>query len=415
MPGLKRYVYLRIARTALYVIYVCRRFKHALKKLPHNRKSIVFYLENENLYRQDDGMGRYAYVLLNKFSQSGYNVYLYKNVDTFRKYLDLGKYGRFIYSIQNLKMISKIPEQLSVPETQFAFDTINTPLLDKKWRKLIYVNICEPTLCQVGKVIWIPYSFHPIAYKNGITKRIKKLRSNSRKLRIIFVGNSVAKGYGLKKLKDWYNKLTRYEGIQAVLEINDKVKNVKNFSKFREDIKKGSYLNECRLLRTDHAMKLSIRNYWDIISRSDFFLALSGTDYPMCHNAIESMAVGTIPIMGYGEWFFPPLEHGKNAVIYSDKEDMKAKIRDVLNMDDQTIQKMRRNVIDYYDKHLSGESFVNKVEANHDKVMTLMLHPRLVCTPQEDEAGKQFMRELTGQLNDMTNMSGNLEKAGSHV
>ncbi len=411
--GLKQRVYSKLARAALYFIYLGRRFKNALKRLPPHRKAIVFYIENDDLYRHD--MGRYPYLLLNKFSQSGYNVYFYKNVDTFQKYLVLGKYGRFIYSIPHAKVISKLPKQFSVEDSLFAFDAVNEPLLHQKWKKLICVNICKPTLCQVGKVIWIPYSFHPIAYKNGIDRTIEKLRNNSRKLKIIFVGNSVAKGYGLRKLKDWYNKLTRYEGIQAVLEINDKVKNVKNFAKFREDIKKGGYLNECRLLRTDHAMKLSIRNYWDIISRSDFFLALSGTDYPMCHNAIESMAVGTIPIMGYGEWFFPPLEHGENAVIYSDKEDLKAKVRDVLNMDDQTIQKMRSNAIDYYDKHLSSESFINKVEANPDKVMTMMLHPRLVYTPQEDEAGKQFMRELTGQLNDITNMSGNLEKAGSHV
>lgn len=415
MSDLKRCVYLRIARTALYVMCACRRLKHALKRLPHNRRSIVFYLEKESLYRKDDGMGRYAYLLIKKFSEAGYNVYLYKTVDTFDKYLELGKYGRFIYSIPNLKMVSKIPEQLSVPDTQFAFDTVNKTLLDQKWKKLIYVNICRPTFCQIGKVTWIPYSFHPTAYKMKINKKIKELRKNGRKLRIIFVGNSVTKGYSLKKLKNWYNKLTRYEGIQAVLEIKDKVKNVGDSGKFYKTINEGSYIKECRLLRTDCSTKLSVKGYWDIISKSDFFLGLSGTDYPMCHNTIESMAVGTIPIIGYSEWFFPALEHGENAIIYSDAEDLKAKVRDVLNMDAQTIQKMRSNTTDYYDKHLSSESFAGKVEANHDKIMTIMLHPCLVCTPQEDEAGRQFMQELTKQVSSVTNGSKNPEKTESHV
>ncbi len=413
MPDLKRYIYVRMARTALYVMYIYRSVKHALKRLPHNRKSIVFYLENDTLYRDD--MGRYPYVLLNKFSQSGYNVYFYKNVDTFKKYLELGKYGRFIYSIPNLKVISKIPAQLSVPETQFAFDTINKPLLEQKWKKLIYVNMCRPTLCQTGEAIWIPYSFHPIAYKNGIDTTIQKLRNNSRKLKIIFAGNSVASGYSVKKLKDWYNKLTRHEGIKAVLEINDKVKTVENSDQFCKMINEGSYINECRLLRTDRATRLNVKGYWDIISKSDFFLALSGTDYPMCHNVIESMAVGTIPIMGYGEWFFPPLKHGENAIIYSDAEDLKAKVRDVLNINERAIQKMRNNVIDYYEKYLTSESFVSKVEANQDKVITIMLHPHLVCTPQEDEAGKQFMQELTKQVKGATNRSKNFRKAESNV
>lgn len=396
-PDLKQRVYLKLARTALYFMYIDRRFRNALKRLPPNRKTIVFYIENDDLYRHD--MGRYPYLLLNKFSQSGYNVYFYKNVNTFQKYLDLGKYGRFIYSIPHAKVISKLPRQLSLENLLFAFDTINEPLLQQKWKKRIYVNMCKPVPCQLGEVVWIPYSLHPLSFKSGIDKTIKKLRNNGRKLKIVFVGNSAAKGYSLKKLKEWYNKLTRHEGITAVIEIGDKIKNVENVAEFCEAVRTGNYVNECRLLRTDRAVKLNIKDFWDIISRSDFFLGLSGTDYPMCHNVIESMAVGTIPVIGYGEWFFPPLEHGKNAVIYSDAQDLKTKIHDVLNMDEQAIQRMRGNIIEYYEKHLANGDFVRKIEAGRGEIMTMMLHPRLVCKPEENEAGTKFMQELNCQVN----------------
>lgn len=393
---MKQYFYTKLARIVLYAEYLGRRFRNEIKNFPRNRKTIVFLVENDDLYRHD--MGRYPYLLLNKFSKSGYSVYFYKNVDTFQKYLDLGKYGRFIYSIPGAKVIAQLPEHFSTENSLFAFDAIHEALLHKKWGKLIYVNMCKPVLCQVGNVVWIPYSFHPTAFKSGIDKAIEHLRANARRLRIIFVGNSVAKGYSLKKLKDRYNKLTRYEGVTAVLEIQDRVKNVEDAKEFCKAIQTGSYINECRLLRTDRAVKLDVRDYWDIVSRSDFFLGLSGTDYPMCHNVIESMSIGTIPVLGYGEWFFPPLEHGKNAVIYSDVQDLKAKIYDVLNMDERSIRRMRGHVIEYYETHLTSQSFVSKVETNQDKVMTLMLHPRLVCTPKDDEAGKQFMRELGQNL-----------------
>lgn len=394
--GLKQRAYLKLARAVLYLMYLGRQTRNALKRLPPHRKTIVFYIENDDLYRHD--MGRYPYLLLNKFSQSGYNVYFYKDVNTFQKYLNLGKYGRFIYSIPHAKVISKLPKQLSGEDSLFAFDAVNESLLHHKWKKWIYVNMCKPVICQLGEVVWIPYSLHPAAFKNGIDRTIEKLRSNSRKLKIIFAGNSVAKGYSLKKLKDWYSKLTRHEGITAVLEIGGKIKNIENVGEFRKAIRTGNYVNECRLLRTDRSVRLNIKDYWDIISRSDFFLGLSGTDYPMCHNVIESMAVGTIPVMGYGEWFSPPLEHEKNAIIYSDAQDLKAKIRDVLNMDEAAIQKMRGNVIEYYEKHLANRNFVRRVEADQGKIMTMMLHPRLVCKPEEDEAGTKFIQELNRQV-----------------
>ena len=42
---------------------------------------------------------------------------------------------------------------------------------------------------------------------------------------------------------------------------------------------------------------------------------------PMCHNIIESMAVGVIPITNYPEWFDPDLEHMKNCIVFDDQKD----------------------------------------------------------------------------------------------
>jgi hypothetical protein len=83
-------------------------------------------------------------------------------------------------------------------------------------------------------------------------------------------------------------------------------------------------------------------------------------------------------------------------------------------MDAQAIEKMRSNVIDYYDTRLTSKDFVRKVETDQGKVTTIMLHPRLVCTPQENEAGKQFMQELTRTLEDMITEPQNPQK-GAHA
>ena len=398
MRKLRHYIFKTMARTALYLMFTYRRLKLALRRLPKDRKSVVFYLEDGNLYRADDGMGRYAYLILNAFSGGGYNVYLCKSVDTFRKYRELGKYGRLMYTVKNLKMINRVPEHIREEEALFAFDRINEQLMSRKWKRLVYVNILWPSFCKAGDVIWRPYYFHPTTYTQGLDKNVEALRLNQRKLRIFFAGNAIAQGYSLSKLRERYNQLTRHEGVTAALELMDKVKTVEDTAEFLDMVNNGPYLNECRLLMTNRTVKLSVADYWDTLSKSDFFLCFSGTDLPQCHNSVEAMAVGTIPIIAYPDWFFPALEDGKNAILYSGTEDMKAKILKILAMPNEEILHMRKNVLEYYEKHLSNRSFIEKVENHMGDYATVMQHPRLVCSAQEDENGRQFMLKLKNAL-----------------
>jgi hypothetical protein len=123
-------------------------------------------------------------------------------------------------------------------------------------------------------------------------------------------------------------------------------------------------------------------------------MCFSGTDLPMCHNVIESMSVGTIPILSYADWFFPSLEHKKNAIIYSGAVDLISKIKEVLAMNQETMDEMRRNVMDYYDQYLSQENLIRIFESNKEDVCTLMLHPRLVSKPKEEELGRQLVQKF---------------------
>jgi len=110
----------------------------------------------------------------------------------------------------------------------------------------------------------------------------------------------------------------------------------------------------------------------------------------MCHNVVESLAVGTIPIIGYPDWFFPPLEHRKNAIIYSGKEDLMQKVHEVFEMSSDDIADMRKNVIDFYEKYMTAEYFMRRFEASSGKVDTIMLHPRMVCDQKKTRKASVF-------------------------
>lgn len=95
---------------------------------------------------------------------------------------------------------------------------------------------------------------------------------------------------------------------------------------------------------------------------------------PLCHNAIESMAVGTIPVTNYPDWFFPSLEHLKNCIRFTTKEDLIETIKLVLSMDKFQIEQLRKNVLEYYDQYLSCDSFLANTVYSDKPKLTLFVN-----------------------------------------
>ena len=372
--------------------YVKNTFRQMMVVLPENDRKILFTLDVDRRFRDDDGSGRYPYLLLHLFCEAGYNVYLYKEM-SFRKYYRLRVCGQFIYYLNNFKIISRIPAKTD--DMIYAFDTARPELLQRKWKKLTYINILKPPSCKFGDPLWIPYPLQPRMFLNYWYRTINRCRKSKRKIKMFFGGN-VHQGYYNNPALRQYNQLTRLEGIKATRELTKEVQYIEEYKKFSALLNSRNYTNACVLFGagTKESQRLPMDRWFKILSQSDFFLCLSGTDLPMCHNAIEAMAVGTIPVISYPDWFFPTLEHKKNAIIYSDRDDLKEKILEVLNMKPEEILKLRKNVIEYYEKHLTGESFIKKHEALNEKLNTIMLHPRLKCTQEEVENSKEFMEEV---------------------
>ena len=71
------------------------------------------------------------------------------------------------------------------------------------------------------------------------------------------------------------------------------------------------------------------------LSKTDFFICPPGFCMPMCHNVIEAMAVGAIPVINYPEWFNPTLRHMENCIVFDDRNDLVMKIEEILDMGQQ--------------------------------------------------------------------------------
>jgi hypothetical protein len=124
----------------------------------------------------------------------------------------------------------------------------------------------------------------------------------------------------------------------------------------------------------DDQPRIGETHWLSTLATSDFFLCPPGYVMPMCHNTVEAMAVGAIPIINYPEWFDPHLEHLQNCIAFDEKGDLLAKLNEVLAMDAGQIARMRQRVIAYYDQCLAPERFVRKIElSERRKVVVLMI------------------------------------------
>lgn len=94
------------------------------------------------------------------------------------------------------------------------------------------------------------------------------------------------------------------------------------------------------------------RNWLRELGDADFFVCLPGSHMPMCHNAIEAMMSGAIPILAYGDWFSPHLREGVECLTYRNLDELRSAIERAMAMDEESVRAMRLRVRYYYDKYL---------------------------------------------------------------
>ena len=106
---------------------------------------------------------------------------------------------------------------------------------------------------------------------------------------------------------------------------------------------------------------VSGRKYLAFLQSCAFFLAPPGFRMPVCHNLVEAMAVGAIPILGYAEWLDPPLEDGVDCLSFGTRAELVTAVERALAMRDDEVSRLRGGVATYYDEHLTVDSFARRL------------------------------------------------------
>jgi len=260
----------------LFIPYLKQSFTNFLKANKKERPTIFVCIDEKPHCDPLIGAGgRHFYHILRTLALSGHNVNLYKTIK-FEDFISLGKFGRLIYSIENLKIVSKVPEETE--DKIYVYDEEDKACAGKKWKKSVRISYdILSALKQAPRPMIMPFPMFPGAFLYGQQEGLKIFRDNERKFRIFFSGD-VQKYHG-NLSKVYQDMLTRLQAIEAIrCDLDDESKTyVTNEEEF-DALFDGEYRDKFILVDTD---KIWVKpEYWlDTISGSDLFLCAPGDFY----------------------------------------------------------------------------------------------------------------------------------------
>ena len=311
--------------------------------------------------------GRRIFYVLNPFVIAGYQVQLLRHPE-FDKF---GREGKMLLALDGLTVVDEVP---SVTEDMtYLFDVERPDCRRRQWRKKIVLRFdvfssYAGATDQGRPPIIVPWPIHPTQAGPDLQERLERARGNQKQIGVFFSGD--VKGYTNRHIFFPRPKLTRTEVLDTLCE---QLPGQTRFLGDDDEIDQAfsqPNLDQCVIIDTS---KTWIDDWLNRLSKADFFLSAPGIVMPICHNAVEAMAVGAIPIINYPEWFQPPLEHMRNCIVFDYQQDLKKKVTDALNMDRGRIDQLREGAIRYYQQHLEPLLFAKAVESRPEDTVTLLL------------------------------------------
>ena len=119
---------------------------------------------------------------------------------------------------------------------------------------------------------------------------------------------------------------------------------------------------------------LAGRDYLAFLGSCSFFLAPPGYRMPLCHNLVEGMSVGAVPIVGYAEWLPVPLRDGVDCLAFRTVAELEHVLERALALDEAAIGRLRAGVAADYAEHLSIASFARRLRPALDEGRTIVVN-----------------------------------------
>jgi hypothetical protein len=292
-------------------------------------------------------------------------------------FLALARLGRLRVWPGHLETLSRIlspadflPIVLRSPRpcqlTRVRFTAGDDPAADTKGTKgrvLMDYDYFNPECA--GDTVVAPFALHPHYYASGMYRELASYRGRARTVRLFFAGTSEADSYSQQFANDLFGVMNRSEVLAAVLEdFPDDTLIVRRREDFQHVARSGRPIVLVLTNRTEDNLDKHVlrpREYLRMQSRSAFALCPPGWAYPHCHNLIETMAVGTVPVLPYASFCHPPLTGGANCLTFCDRDTLRSAVRTTLSLPGREAARLGAAAASHFDTELSVRAFASRL------------------------------------------------------
>lgn len=328
-------------------------YRNHKKYVPEKaEKAVLVKFQNPQLYH------RFFYLLLKFYHLAGYTVYYPMSLSLFRNLRNKDRYMALLLQEKHLLSINtrNLPKEIiTITDSMFSAD---------------YFNAYFENENNTNESFHIPMSFHPYMYHYQLWNKEIEL-PNNRYNALFCYGNFNRNAYLDIKKTDF--KVASRTELLNFLEDDPNFTSIKSSGELEN---KGETLNQKLVFAMRENYQIEMKDIRSHLALFNFYLCCPGVVMPLCHNVVEAMSVGTIPIIEkeYADVMYPNLEHLKNVVIFNDLNDLKMLLKErlfVLSNDE--ILAIRKNVFDYYEEFLSPTGMIKNLNKNIADVKKIYL------------------------------------------
>ncbi len=248
--------------------------------------------------------------------------------------------------------LGTIPSLAALDEPYFLLTDREIPAPPRAER-VVMVNY-ETRLCAAADEMAFPFFVHPqIAADGGLPHDYEV--AASRPARLFFGGNTEAGKYDKDLIRNRYHMLSRRE----MLEIAATAAPVHRPDDAAEWLASAEF-HPYVLCETGRC-EIPRERWLDALAKADFFLACPGVGMPLCHNLIEAMAAGAVPVLQYADYLPDPLHDRVNCLAFHDAASLRETLREIQSMAPDAIMKLRAGVRDYYEEFLASGALATRL------------------------------------------------------
>lgn len=315
--------------------------------------------------RIDVDAGRYTFALVRDFEEAGFTS-CYRDDFPFLSSMRYKRYKSML--LEREFRVCGSAEDLPKGSLRLVVTDRGTKVNGAKTLRVSY----ERRLPSGANDFAMPFRVYPRLY--GSLGALDKIdRERERPWRCFFSGTVTAR-YGRTVLEKRFGKMSRL----AILGALDRGLEKSEIHILVSDAEAAPA--RC-FVRAGEAYRVPQEQWFATLAKADFFLACPGGSMPMCHNLVEAMGAGTVPILEYPEYLDPALKDGVNCLAFSGEDELLKTMRRALKMKSSEIAPMRRAAMDYYRRHFAPGVFASEVMAAPEKEMTLLFNSPHVRRP----------------------------------